>query len=283
VDTLLNPCNCSSVWRCKCLARADSSFQEQRTGLDALVCAATMTSASAANDASPSMDGSAPRKSQKHRSSRPGSRGSNPPRKRPKDVPLRGPELPPILPEQASSSTLDVSIPNFETMPPLSMFTSLAGSGCTCGLQCACPGCVEHRGSEHASKERRDCADGCGTCVDHSMGLALPGMDGNDAHATDFLGRFFARAAALPAPPPNRRVRLDPMDVTVYPDAVRDGVVFGLVNLPKLKCCGGRCRCTGGVCGCGKTCDGCCEQDAQNKAAFASANVSPPKRSCCSV
>ena len=119
------------------------------------------------------------------------------------------------------------------------------------------------------------------------MGLALPGVDGNDRHAMDFLGRFFARAAAVPAPPPNRRVTLDPMDMTVYPDVVRDGggelgLAFGLVNLPKLECCGGRCRCAGGMCGCGKTCDGCCEHDVQNRAPVSSVDV-PPASSCCGI
>lgn len=154
-------------------------------------------------------------------------------------------------------------------MPPLSTIASLAGSGCTCGVQCACPGCLEHRGAEHASKDRKDCANGCGTCVDHSIGIALP----NSEPGTNYLDKFFARAAALPAPPANRKMGvgmdLDPMNVTVYPDAARDagerGVAFGLVNLPKLECCSGRCECPNGTCGCGKFCSGrCVEHEDEN-------------------
>ncbi|RDB28549.1 hypothetical protein Hypma_015071 [Hypsizygus marmoreus] len=164
-------------------------------------------------------------------------------------------------------------LPTFETMPSISTIASIAGSGCTCGVQCACPGCVEHRGSEHASKSRRDCADGCGTCVDHTAGIALPTTNGSGSSAPNFLDQFFARAAALPAPPTNRKmgvgVDLDPMNIMVYPDVALGssdrGVAFGLVSLPKLECCGGRCGCPNGVCGCGKSCDGCCaEHDGEN-------------------
>lgn len=254
---------------------------------------------------SPDRHGS--RKAVKHGCSRPGSPGNNASRKEAKrasEAPQRGPDLPPILLTTPSSSELRVNLPNFETMPPMSMITSLAGSGCTCGLTCACPGCLEHRGPEHASKERKDCVDGCGTCIDHSTGIALPGCDSNKLAGItmpNYLDRFFARAAALPAPPSNRRrgigVELDPMDVTVYPDVARDagerGLVFGLVNLPKLECCGGRCGCADTICGCGKTCDGCCEKYGGDEAAEISEIVKVPKElervsspglrsSCCS-
>lgn len=113
-------------------------------------------------------------------------------------------------------------------------------------------------------KDRRDCADGCGTCVDHSVGIGLP----NSEPGSNFLDKFFARAAALPPPPTNRKMGigmdLDPMNVMVYPDSARDagerGVAFGLVNVPKLECCGGQCECPKGTCGCGKSCSGRCTE-----------------------
>lgn len=88
----------------------------------------------------------------------------------------------------------------------------------------------------------------------------------NSELGSNFLDKFFARAAALPPPPTNRKMGvgmdLDPMNVMVYPDSARDagerGVAFGLVNVPKLECCGGQCRCPNGTCGCGKSCNGRC-------------------------
>lgn len=108
------------------------------------------------------------------RDSPPGSsHGASPTHKRTRSIPTlpiptyaqRGPDLPPIFATSLPASPL--------TIPPLSTFTSFAGSGCCCGLRCACPGCVEHRGAEHASDDREDCP-GCGSCVDYDGGVELP-------------------------------------------------------------------------------------------------------------
>lgn len=164
---------------------------------------------------------------------------------------------------------------------------------------------MEHRGAEHASKDRRNCTEGCGTCIDNDHGVALPGHDreaANGINSSNFLDKFFARAAALPAPPINRRmgvgVDLDPMNVMVYPGAARatdeGGFAFGLVSLPKLECCGGRCACPNGHCGCGKSCDGSCANhscEGQGEASMSEPvgarpptpmdSTPPPVRSCC--
>ena len=132
---------------------------------------------------------------------------------------------------------------------------------------------MEHRGrSDHADhEERRNCADGCGTCVDPSLEFSLPlstragsssfapyfhpeSSNGlvNDAKES-FLDRFFARAAALPPPPYRKRsVILDPMDTTVYLNKAGPPV-----TLPKLECCGGQCICPEGQCSCRSSCVGC--------------------------
>ncbi|KAF8060960.1 hypothetical protein FPV67DRAFT_315623 [Lyophyllum atratum] len=273
VDSLLNPCNCRSLWRCKCRsldAPRSKAQPGQMNNLDALAFAAAMFEKDASTStATPSP----PQKAMKRITSRPSSPGNNTTHKRSKQVKTPshspGPDLAPIFLDTLDTllqpTTSLPPIPNFETIPSMSTINSLAGSGCTCGVQCACPGCVEHRGPGNASKERRNCADGCGTCIDHSVGGELPSA--TPSSATNFLDRFFACAAALPAPPTNRKmgvgVELDPMNVMVYPDAARAtsdrGVAFGLVTLPKLECCGGRCACPDGNCGCGKTCDGCCK------------------------
>ncbi|KAJ7674425.1 hypothetical protein B0H17DRAFT_988242 [Mycena rosella] len=293
VDSLLNPCNCRSVWKCKCRA-ADSappSVEAAGTGLATLARAAALC-CSADSHPAPPRKASAP----KRQTSRPAS-PNHASHKRPKHISTEravGPDLPPIL---FNESTPSPSIPTFATMPPMSTITSLAGSGCTCGLECACPGCVEHRGPEHAAKDRKSCADGCGTCVDARAGIALPGHGHEPASSlnssvlTSIIDQFLARAAALPAPPNNRKmgfgVGIDPMNVMVYPTAAMEneqrGIPFGLVNLPKLECCGGQCACPNGMCSCRKSCNGCCSEhraDARNDAAALPHRASPAK-SCC--
>ena len=167
--------------------------------------------------------------------------------------------MPPI---QDSPTSVSFSIPDFPIMPPLQTIVSLAGSGCTCGLRCACPGCTEHRGQEHALPDRKNCADGCGTCIDERT-ASLPSITGSQDAMTIF-DRFLAHAATLPAPPRRKGVgvQLDPTDITVYPNCAWESEesanAFGLVNLPKLECCGGSCGCPDSRCGCGNSCNGCC-------------------------
>ncbi|KAG9314715.1 hypothetical protein JVU11DRAFT_5524 [Chiua virens] len=172
-------------------------------------------------------------------------------------------ELPPILVGPSPSS----SIPDFPTIPPLSTIKSIAGSGCTCGLNCTCPGCVEHRTIRHVEKHHKDCSEGCTHCVDHTAGIELPGQDSSTNQAgSSLVDAFFARAAALPNPPLNRRTELGPGDVTVYsherfggPDADGRGPsVFGLAQAPKLTCCRGNCGCPTDRCQCGRSYGGCC-------------------------
>ncbi|KAL0059680.1 copper-binding transcription factor [Marasmius tenuissimus] len=178
-------------------------------------------------------------------------------------------ELPPLLFSSDSpeipDSPLTSSFPEFGVIPSLSEISSLAGSGCTCGIECNCPGCSQHRGHVHADPEAGDCPDGCQTCVDNTNGIELPGTSSSSASIID---RFFAQAAALPPPPVNRKMgvgaQLDPMNIMVYPKTAIEtkerGVPFGLITVPKLECCGGNCGCPDGQCGCGKSCDGCCSE-----------------------
>ncbi|KAH9947408.1 hypothetical protein B0H21DRAFT_739437 [Amylocystis lapponica] len=177
-------------------------------------------------------------------------------------------ELPPI--QRPDRTTLPTA-PVFPAIPPIAALTS-AADGCTCDTHCACPGCTEHRGPEHASHDFNDCMDGCGTCIDNQNGSALP-LSGAGAGEPNFIDAFFARAAALPPPPMLRRAQLDATDVTVYPStlftgAAREreerGVAFGLVTLPRLECgCAGGCGCPEGRCECGSECGGCCEDEVE--------------------
>lgn len=172
------------------------------------------------------------------------------------------PDLAPL--RLSPSSSLPVAMPDFPSMPSMKVISSLAGSGCTCGVRCACPGCVEHD-AENGSGKRNNCGEGCGACIDHSIEVALPDVTPSQAkESTRFLDRFFARAAALPPPPAHRRMSshsLDLMNTDVYVSPSKppgsQPFTFGVISLPKLECCGGRCACPPGECTCRATCAGC--------------------------
>jgi hypothetical protein len=348
----LNPCTCKSIQKCRCRTEPHSRLNTSsayidvtpRDGLAALANAAALRRGGQQSLGYPSRDVTTsvttltPRNPSIPKSKRQSSCPSTPPNsvhKRHKHSPaiqqpknfVFGPSLPPIHLSSPSSSASSHRVPDFSSIPPISIMTSLAGSGCTCGLYCACPGCVEHRGEEHASKIRVDCADGCGTCVDWQAGIGLPAtaqLTGGSSKS--IVNQFLERAAALPLPPRNRNrytgLKIDPMNVQVYPanlfspnltgnssptaiqsagtfDVEEREAAFGLVKVPKLECCGGRCACPEDGCGCGKSCDGRCQEHGLGNSnmqaslqAFApspsptheqsmSSSSTVPARSCC--
>ena len=120
-------------------------------------------------------------------------------------------------------------------VPPFSTFTTLAGSGCTCGLTCQCPGCASHHPNPDVNpSEAQDCMN----CVDQSLHVIDRGTTDGLRIKSPILEKFFADAKLVPPPP----------------------TMGGKpVELPKL-CCGGSCNC-GGACGCNGDCNGCCESE----------------------
>ncbi len=297
VTSLLNPCHCKDVWSCTCRDNRAPLDDDPSSGLDALAQAVALrcdqdeyvsphahgefsniggSSSQLPHDGTSrpqgSCCGSRPRANLTQSKRQRQSPSPIPPRKQ-----LRGPDLPPIhQPSLETELPLLPSPPQFPEIPPLSHVTSIAGSGCSCGFTCTCPGCIEHRGVEHASKGFRDCADGCGTCVDESLRelphVADAGSSPSAGSSSSFIDAFFARAASLPLPPAQRMqgINLDPTNITVYPTNLFNsesgnleirGAAFGLVKLPKLQCCSGKCGCAGGTCGCGTGCRGCCEEN----------------------
>ncbi|KAJ6624154.1 copper fist DNA binding domain-containing protein [Mycena sp. CBHHK59/15] len=259
VDSLLNPCDCRKGRLCRCRGAPATDVPGSPRPRDdpwpsAVVrsCCAPRSPPSAHSSGNPSYAST-----------------SNAKRRH---LPMPGASLAPML-FDADAAPPTVSIPTFATMmPSMSVITSLAGTGCTCGVECACPGCVEHRGPEHAAPDRPPCVDGCGTCVDARAGIALPLPSVRYATPVPdgIIERFLARAAALPAPP-EVGARMT-------------------VALPKLECCGGRCESPEGICGCGKACDGYCGDHtlagpsrAGQRAAPAAPDqpAAPAMQSCC--
>lgn len=182
LEALLNPCQCLSSGPCMCSSTTTSGppLTEQRSsGLTALADAAAMFS-EGVNEVQPGF----PSRSccSKPSSSR--------------VTTSQNLDLPPILSTLSGSLS---QVPDFSFMPPLEAIKSIAGSGCTCGLYCACPGCAEHRNPQQATTELRDCKDGCGDCVDHSA-VALPGLSPASPKG-GMLDVFFDRLPALPELP----------------------------------------------------------------------------------
>lgn len=334
VEALLNPCQCKDVWSCKCRSRnsSEGSIHGKGGGLVALAQAAAMCCSPI--DSAPSvvsaddMASLIPSRKGKEKESRSSScckssRPTSPPSKRRRhrthsnDSPVSeslqsGLSLPPILAIPETSAQFPfVPPPSFPAIPSLGAVASLAGTGCTCGFDCTCPGCVEHRGPSHAEKSSHDCPDSCSTCIDHHHGIELPtvtalGIVASSSSSSSFIDAFFARAFANIPPPPAQRafaINLDPTNVTVYPKSLFDdearnlgerGPAFGLVQLPKLECCNGRCGCPGESCGCGESCNGCCSDHHEESRRIPGASVfvptssngpstAPPTlKSCCS-
>lgn len=299
VDILLNPCNCKDIWTCRCRGNVTNGGLEALANAAALCCQDLPDAAAVqAERSAPIVDklvhtccqpaGKAPQTTK--RKNRPSPSPTPPPMTK-----HRGPSLPPIHSSITPISPSPIpaehtAVPEFPTMPPLSSIAALAGSGCSCGFRCTCPGCVEHRGPEYVSKDHADCPDGCGTCVDYEGGVELPISHSHHCTAgpsrlssrvsnsrtslglsgASFVDSFFARGGSisLPPAPPQRKRRgtLDPTDTTVYPSMLfaggfkhleERGPAFGLVSVPKLQCCAGKCGCPDGSCGCDHSCGGC--------------------------
>ena len=253
VASLLNPCQCDDVWNCGCktptateVPYSNSNFaSETQTpspngnnrasapascgGLETLACAA------AAILFSPPLNPQTPpivpqqTASDEHASPRPTHTSPKATMPASPTTPTPTPvlDLPPLVfPDVPGPTTV---------VPPFSTFTTLAGSGCTCGLTCQCPGCASHHpGSDVNPSELQDCMN----CVDQSLHVIDQGATSALHIKSPVLEKFLAAAKLVPPPP----------------------TMGGKpVELPKL-CCGGSCNC-GGACGCSGDCNGCCESE----------------------
>ena len=147
--------------------------------------------------------------------------------------------------------------------------------------------CRRPHGPEIAAMSGEQFPDKCESCHNHAGGLTLPSpcstkhssntSNSSPYHPLARQGRshtheqhssagmstfdhFNAVAALLPSPPPGgpnfEPGTLDPTNVAVY----HHQKAIGLVQLPPLNCCSGRCRCPSGMCGCGTDCGGSCGQ-----------------------
>ncbi|VDC02023.1 unnamed protein product [Peniophora sp. CBMAI 1063] len=271
VDALLNPCSCPDVWTCTCDKRASASASAfavasassaEPSGLDALARAAEELFRADEHGQAPKQApvqlpaNQAEPRSRKHCCSPRSSPAPAPKRAKTHSSPTPGPDLPPLLFSPAS-------LPDFPTtseMPSFSKLETIAGSGCSCGVNCSCLGCAEHD-RDDSSAER--CGDSCGNCVDPSTGV-LPGEAADAGESSvarsAIFEKFFKNAALLPPPP----------------------ILGGRpVEIPKL-CCGGSCGC-GGECGCGSACGGCCaEKEGKEEEVSPLPPPVPVKKSCCS-
>jgi len=295
VDRLLNPCQCKSIWECQCKRTPGSSNQGR---LETLVQVATSTGSNrgslvpSKSDILPRPGPPAVRKSccaSKNKPTVVNDRGDS--------GPVRGPDLPPLL---LNSGQMNLQPPRFTTptsIPSIKSVVLLAGTGCSCGFECACPGCIEHRVPSPSTttpgpSNLRPCSDGCAHCVDRLGGVALPEPE-SASQRPPFGGvieTFLSRAANLPPPPKNRSAGIDPTNIRVFPSELfsvdfgggrqeNPRSAWGLVDVPRLECCGGACGCPDGRCRCGTSCAGCCvESDASPDSSGPSALAEPTNR-----
>ena len=122
--------------------------------------------------------------------------------------------------------------PRFTTptsIPSIKSIALLAGTGCSCGFECTCPDCPEHRRPSSSTlvtprenTGRGTCSDDFAHCVDHLGGVTLPEPDATPRWPsfTSIIEIFFSRVVNLPPPPKNRSVFLDLMNVTVFPSGL---------------------------------------------------------------
>jgi len=257
VASLLNPCQCSDVWHCGCRTSAS----------DAPHINSELASQSPAQSPAQSPNGnnhaSAPApsdgletlaraavavllspplltpRSSNHLKQIASSSGTNDPTSlsrscRPSDTATSPTspvlDLPPLVFPEVPSPT--------PVVPPFSTFTTLAGSGCTCGLTCQCPGCSTHH--PHPGVDLRNAQD-CMTCADPTPHV-IDQSSRSSFMKSPVSKKFLAVAERIPPPP------------------IAGGKP---VELPKL-CCGGSCGC-GGACGCSGDCNGCCQFNEGNE------------------
>ncbi|KAF8499104.1 copper fist DNA binding domain-containing protein [Russula emetica] len=253
VASLLNPCQCSDVWNCGCRTPAsdasnaphvDSEFAAQTPvlspngnnnasaqvtsdGLETLARAAaavllsplTPRSSIHPNQIDPSsgvIDHASPSRSCRS-SDIATCHTSNP-------TPVLN--LPPLVFPEVPGPT--------PVVPPFSTFTTLAGTGCTCGLTCQCPGCPTHHSRPSVDSSNAQAQD-CMSCVDQTLHVIDRSGSRDSYLESPVLEKFLAIAQRVPPPPTAGGKH---------------------VELPKL-CCGGSCGC-GGACGCSGDCTGCC-------------------------
>ena len=244
VASLLNPCQCSDVWNCGCRTSApdvnsefdaqapalspngnkSASVQAPSDGLETLARAAAAVLISSPLTSRPKQITSSSGANEHSRSHCPSEMATSP-----TSTPTPVLDLPPLVFPEVPGPT--------PVVPPFSTFNTLAGSGCTCGLTCQCPGCSTHH--SHPGVDARNTQD-CMSCVDPTLHV-IDRSSGWFYMDSPVLERFFADAERVPPPP------------------TAGGKP---VELPKL-CCGGSCGC-GGACGCKGDCSGCCQQSVRN-------------------
>ncbi|KAH9994387.1 copper fist DNA binding domain-containing protein [Russula vinacea] len=175
VAALLNPCQCNDVWNCGCRTSApdaDSEFAAQAPVLSPN--SNKRASAQAPSDGLETLARAAaavlisspltPRHAANQITSSPGANEHASPSRshHPSEIGISPTSSPTPIPGPAP------------VVPPFSTFTTLAGSGCTCGLTCQCPGCPTH----HSRPGR--------------LGFYME---------SPVLERFFADAERVPPPP----------------------------------------------------------------------------------
>lgn len=161
-------------------------------------------------------------------------------------------------------------------------------AACTCGSDCACPGCATHDNADRVSSQPHGenghtCGESCKSCFNCAEHLSLPSGITSIAHLLSIA------AANVPHPSHARSLELNAHDTRILPPAaqVNPEVAqsMGFVQLKPLECCNGRCQCPPGDCKCEQDCCGCCVRctcDADGDTHMDEGTIAQAKSACCS-
>ncbi|KAH8097001.1 ACE1 transcription factor [Cristinia sonorae] len=200
------------------------------------------------------------------------------------------PRIPSHIPESTVASSVqsssdEVTVPSPWSDHSTSDFPDFMPSLCGCGPNCACPGCIVHRGSAvrpsaHSCTNPNDCA-ACFECNFLSTAANIPPntrlseyTDAQYQSIDEWVRQLGTAPSGFTAgedpvgfnldqpttslqpyiPPEERDVRYDPALWQTY-------ALWGSLQgqgVAQSECCGGRCQCGSGMCTCAADCCGCC-------------------------
>ena len=195
------------------------------------------------------------------------------------------PQVSQIVPNPTSYPTDRSSIPSYlsdwlsTVQQPSQLPPPPPSVLCDCGPNCACPGCVVHRGASADTQGFASCTNPttCSACLECAM-LSLAEnpiveewLRGEMPQSTDDVSQASSASPSVPSPPPqsffnavNQVVQQTGSEMRFDPQSWQSYALWNNLQgqvaapSPPEDCCNGQCKCTQGMCSCPSDCCGCC-------------------------